>query len=302
MRNPSRAEWEDHEQSIHFFSLTILIPLFSLQAIGGEETAAFEVQARHRVVVSTDIGGTDPDDFQSLVHLLVYADVFDLEGLISSPYGPGRAQHILQVIDCYERDYTTLRTYSPCYPTPDQLRALTKQGEIERAPWTGIRQSTEGSQWLIDCACRDDPRPLHVLVWGGIEDLAQALHNAPDILPQLRVYWIGGPNKKWSADAYQYVVENHPDLWIIESNSTYRGWFQGGNQPGLWSNKAFVSQHIAGKGPWVTSLPNRKMKSRWEIPRHWFGCSRAIHSILLNPDGVAATCGPGIVPFDVLSA
>ena len=26
---------------------------------------------RFRVVVSTDIGGTDPDDFQSMVHLLV---------------------------------------------------------------------------------------------------------------------------------------------------------------------------------------------------------------------------------------
>ena len=26
---------------------------------------------RHRVIVSTDIGGTDPDDFQSMVHLLV---------------------------------------------------------------------------------------------------------------------------------------------------------------------------------------------------------------------------------------
>ena len=29
---------------------------------------------RYRVLVSTDIGGTDPDDFQSMVHLLVYAD------------------------------------------------------------------------------------------------------------------------------------------------------------------------------------------------------------------------------------
>lgn len=49
------------------------------------------IQPRHRVIVSTDIGGTDPDDFQSMVHLLVYADCFDIEGLISSPYGPGRS-------------------------------------------------------------------------------------------------------------------------------------------------------------------------------------------------------------------
>ena len=57
---------------------------------------------RPRVIVSTDIGGTDPDDFQSMVHLLLYADVLDLEGLVSSPYGPGRREHILEVIDHYE--------------------------------------------------------------------------------------------------------------------------------------------------------------------------------------------------------
>lgn len=69
---------------------------------------------RHRVIVSTDIGGTDPDDYQSMVHLLVYADLFDIEGLISSPYGPGRKEHILDVIDCYERDFAYLKTYSDC--------------------------------------------------------------------------------------------------------------------------------------------------------------------------------------------
>ena len=77
---------------------------------------------RHRVLVSTDIGGTDPDDFQSMVHLFVYADCFDVEGLDSSPYGPGRKEHILQVIDHYERDYANLRTYSDRYPTPAALR------------------------------------------------------------------------------------------------------------------------------------------------------------------------------------
>jgi hypothetical protein len=43
---------------------------------------------QHRVLVSTDIGGTDPDDFQSMVHLLVYADVLDIEGLVSSSLMP----------------------------------------------------------------------------------------------------------------------------------------------------------------------------------------------------------------------
>ena len=203
---------------------------------------------RYRVIVSTDVGGTDPDDFQSMVHFLVYADRFDIEGLVSSPYGPGRKKHILEVIGCYEKDYANLKTYSDKYPPPDALRALTKQGETEVAPYAGARRATEGSKWTVTCARRDDPRPLYVLVWGGIEDLAQALHDAPDILPKLRVYWIGGPNKKWGPNAYQYIIGHHPQLWIIEANATYRGWFVGGNQKGQWGNTEFVRQHIAGKG------------------------------------------------------
>lgn len=203
---------------------------------------------RHRVVVSTDIGGTDPDDFQSMVHLLLYADVLDIEGLISSPHGAGRAADILEVIDRYEEDYANLKTYSNRYPSPDSLRSITKQGTIDRAGYSGVREPTEGSEWIIGRARADDPRPLHVLVWGGIEDLAQALHDAPDILPKLRVYWIGGPNKKWSPDAYQYIVDNHPELEFIESNATYRGWFVGGNQSGAWSNTGFVDAHVEGHG------------------------------------------------------
>jgi hypothetical protein len=203
---------------------------------------------RYRIIVSTDIGGTDPDDFQSMVHLLVYADCFDIEGLVSSPYGPGRKADILQVIDLYERDYDHLRTYSDKYPSPAALRAVTKQGAIEGSGYEGFGAPTEGSEWIVRCARRDDPQPLWVLVWGGIEDLAQALHDAPDVLPKLRVYWIGGPNKKWSVDAYQYTVTHHPRLWIIEANATYRGWFVGGKQEGEWGNNAFVAAHIAGHG------------------------------------------------------
>lgn len=42
---------------------------------------------RYRVIVSTDIGGSDPDDYQSIVHYLLYSDIFDTEGLLSSPWG-----------------------------------------------------------------------------------------------------------------------------------------------------------------------------------------------------------------------
>ena len=235
--------------NLPFHRIGLLCALVSLMQMRGNAEGSDALSGvRPRVLVSSDIGGTDPDDFQSMVHLLVYADVLDIEGLVASPYGDGRKADILKVIDCYEQDYPHLRTYSVSYPSPDALRKVTRQGEIDRAPYAGVRDATEGSDWIIHCARQKDERPLHVLVWGGLEDLAQALHDAPEILPVLRVYWIGGPNKKWSPDAYQYIVENHPTLWMIESNSSYRGWFTGGNQSGEWENKMFVCRYIAGKG------------------------------------------------------
>ena len=184
-----------------------------------------------RILISTDIGGTDPDDFQSMIHFLMYADLFQTEGLIASPYGPGRKDSILKMIDLYEQDLPKLKAHSAGFPSPGKLRSITKQGSTELAPFKGWSQPTEGSDWIIQCARRENGQPLWVVVWGGIEDLAQALHDAPEIKENIRVYWIGGPNKKWSVNAYTYIAEHHPDLWMIEANATYRGWFMDEGSP-----------------------------------------------------------------------
>ncbi len=215
-------------------------------SLAGQDPAG-RLEPRPRVIVSSDIGGTDPDDLQSMVHLLLCADVFDIEGLVSSPWGPGRREHILQIIDTYAADYAALSAHRR-YPSPDALRRVTKQGAIESSSGSGIGRPTEGSRWIVERARQRDPRPLWVLVWGGIDDLAQALHDAPDIVPKLRVYFIGGPNKMWSVDAYDYIETHHPSLWMIEANSTYRGWFVGGDQSGEWANRAFAGAHARGRG------------------------------------------------------
>ncbi|VXB95986.1 DUF1593 domain-containing protein [Massilia sp. 9I] len=212
--------------------------------------AAFAPAAgvKPRVIVSTDIGGTDFDDFQSLVHLLLYADMIELEGLIASPWGEGRERkrHLLSIIDAYEKDYPNLKTWSQDYPTPARLRSISKQGGLDLSPPPGWGRPTEGSNWIVERARHGDARPLWVLLWGGFDDLAQALHDAPDIKPKLRVYMIGGPNKKWSNAAYDYLMREHPELWVIENNSTYRGWFGGGDQSGDLGNAAFVERHVKG--------------------------------------------------------
>lgn len=203
---------------------------------------------RYRVLVSTDIGGSDPDDFQSMVHYLLYSDLFDTEGLVSSAWGTGRVSDILRVIDAYEADYPKLKQYSEHYPTPEYLRSITRQGAIDIAPYKGYDKSTPGSRLIVECAKKEDDRPLYILAWGLLEDIAQALHDAPEIIDKIRVNYIGGPNKKWGLNAYEYILREFPDLWIIEDNSTYRGWFNGGNMEGDLGNHSFVVEHAKGHG------------------------------------------------------
>ncbi len=203
---------------------------------------------RYRIIITTDIGGSDYDDFQSLVHYLLYSNLFDTEGIVSSAWGNGRISDIFEVIDAYEKDYPKLLKYSSSYPTPSYLRSITKQGAIDFAPYKGYSNPTPASKLIIKQALKDDPRPLYILGWGLLEDIAQSLHDCPEILPKIRVNYIGGPNKKWGLNAYQYIRENFPSLWIIENNSTYRGFFNGGFQEKDYSNETFAKEHILSHG------------------------------------------------------
>lgn len=188
-----------------------------------------------RVLISTDVGGTDPDDNQSVAHLLMYSNEFDLEGLVSTPsFGSGSAGEIYRMIDVYEKDLPKLNRHIKGLMTPEELRPLVKQGRRSEAPACGYGEPTEGSDWIVKCARKDDPRPLYVLVWGCLEDVAQALHDAPDIVSKIRVYWIAGPNKKWGVNGYCYIIENFPGLWMIENNTTYRGFIYDSKDKGKY--------------------------------------------------------------------
>lgn len=204
--------------------------------------------SKPRVLVSTDIGGTDPDDNQSMAHMLMYTDRFDLEGIISSPsYGSGSKSEILRMIDLYEKDLPRLSRHIDGLMSADRLRAITKQGRKGAAPYCGYTTPTEGSEWIVKCARRENDRPLWISVWGGLDDVAQALHDAPDIAGKIRIHWIGGPNKKWSANSYAYIVENFPQIYMIESNASYRG-FIADNKNNDEFNTGFYEAHLKGAG------------------------------------------------------
>ena len=79
-------------------------------------TSAEEAALKPRLVVCTDIAPADvePDDMESMVHLMVYADMFEIEALITSvgwncdPYPIEWSQYLYRVIDAYAKDLPNL--------------------------------------------------------------------------------------------------------------------------------------------------------------------------------------------------
>ena len=91
------------------FAFAVLFFLALVPDAGGcAESNEGRASQRPRLLVLTDIGG-DPDDTQSMVRLMTFANEFDIEGLIASASGtPGelnrkvvQPQLIRQVVEAY---------------------------------------------------------------------------------------------------------------------------------------------------------------------------------------------------------
>lgn len=150
-------------------------------------------QHRPRLVVLTDItsntaGLREPDDAQSMCRLMLYANVFRIEGLFATSnmtHGQlCRPELIHEIVDAYADSHASLATYDPAYPAPDALRATIAVGNPVAGPkvmpnaCVGEAFDTDVSRRLIDIIDRDDPDPVWISVWGGTADLAQALWRA----------------------------------------------------------------------------------------------------------------------------
>ncbi len=204
-------------------------------------------QEKIPVIISTDIGGDDPDDHQSLVHFLMYADRFEVLGIVSSPPGKGRLSDIGEVLDAYEKDFPKLTASGLDYPDPGRLRDVSSQGETEiQAAETPSRLSP-GAEFMAR-QILDYGEPVYVLVWGSMTDLTQAVHFHPEIKPLLRIYSIGSWNTQQDQKSRNYLWDRHPDLWWIENNTTFRGMYMGGTQEGPWGNLSFVETYVKDFG------------------------------------------------------
>jgi hypothetical protein len=179
----------------------------------------------------------DKDDVQSLVHALMYQDKIDIVGIASSTsrHQPGAndAKFIHHVIDEYAVDQRKLALHGQPgdFKVESQLHAITYQGTTELSNLIGYPgAATDASNAIIEEAreAKAAGEPLYVATWGGMGDVARALHDAPDIASSIRLISASGPAQ--DPQAYDYVVDNFvgkDGFWWIDAQTTQRGIYAG---------------------------------------------------------------------------
>jgi hypothetical protein len=257
-------------------AVVCLAGVVGMHAQGGRGAAAPLTDlhaAKPRVIVMTDIAN-EPDDQMSLVRFLLYSNQLDVEGLVAttSTWMKSRVRPdvIHSVLDGYEKVQPNLLKHAAGFPTAASLRGLVAPGQPAYGmAAVGPDRLSPGADAILRAADKDDPRPLWVLAWGGVNTLAQALLSGratrtpgqmEAIVSKLRVYAISdqddaGPWIRREFPALSYIVtpttQDGEDYYFatwtgISGDRFYR------NSPGAdftTFSDEWVNAHIRNKGP-----------------------------------------------------
>ena len=275
--------------------------------------SAQDAALKPRLVVCTDIAPADvePDDMESMVHLMVYADMFEIEALITSvgwncdPYPKEWAQYLYRVIDAYEKDVKNLRKRSGqtsflsldeengrqrigYWPSAGYIRSRVAMGsERGGIKVIGKGNDSPGSDLLIRLADENDPRPIYVAAWGGANTLAQAIwrvkqtRSAEELkkfVRKFRIYTITDQDMHYSM-RMDRAYSSH--MWL-------RREFQDDLQF-IWDEGTWQEQCELGKQNWTQHQNNIQTKGALgkEYPNYKWGVEGDTPSFLyVLPNGL----------------
>lgn len=260
---------------IKFFLLALFTLTLSTVSTSSQDMPD---DAKPRILIMTDIGANDTDDEQSLVRFLVYANEFDVEGLIASSNvnetgDETHPQMMREIIGLYGEVYDNLILHDPDYPTAEYLLSIVRDGQPNASgahdvfDSIGADKDTEASNHIIEVVDRDDPRPINITAWGGTADLAQALwrvredrtpEELAEFISKIRVHAIADQDSTGP-----WIRESFPDLFYIlnlapdgqnKFTSVFRGMYREGDAS-LVSREWVTNNVIESHGPLGARYP-----------------------------------------------
>ena len=248
--------------------------LVLMAVIGVNALQAAENDLKPRLVVCTDIAPADvePDDMESMVRLMAYADMFEIEALITSvgwncdPYPAEWAEYLQRVIEAYRKDVPKLmrrsgqqefmsleeenkQQYIGYWPSADYVKSRAVMGSIHGGiKAIGADNDSPGSELLIRLADEDDTRPIYVAAWGGANTLAQAIWR----VKQTR-----------SAEELKRFVRKFRIYTITDQDMQYSMRMNRSYSSHMWLRKEFADdlQFVWDEGTWQEQCELGK--------RHW---------------------------------
>lgn len=254
------------------FAAAVTVLSFETQDVYYDD---YKQELKPRLVVLTDIAPADvePDDMESAIRLMAYADMFEIEAIMTTvgwncdPYPEEWSKYLDQVVEAYGKDVDHLKARSK------QKKYLTFEEESWRQPlgyWPSVEyiksrilpgshrggidvvgegNDSPGSDFLISLALEDDPRPIYIAAWGGANTLAQAIwrmqqrygdEEMETFLRKFRIYTITDQDMK-------YDMRMNRDY---SSHKWLRREFQD-NLKFIWDENTWQLQCELGKQNWA---------------------------------------------------
>ncbi|NLT78121.1 MAG: DUF1593 domain-containing protein [Planctomycetes bacterium] len=189
---------------------------------------------RPRIIATTD---GEIDDRCSMVRFLLYANEWDIEGIVHSSskfHWKGDGQDIRRhnwadevwldrQIDLYEQVYPKLSRHADRFPTADALRKLVYTGNVANVGH--MSQDTPGSDRIVEVLLDDEPGPVYLQAWGGTNTIARALwkiqHEHPDRMAEVSRRAILFLILDQDTTFREYIQPNWPDLLTLGSFSQF---------------------------------------------------------------------------------
>jgi len=158
------------------FLTAIVLSVCSVAVPSRPESAT--TNGRPRVIVTSD---GEIDDECSMVRFLLYANEWDIEGIVTSSSQYHSHGHnwagddwIQPYLNAYAQVYPNLVKHDSAYPTPEYLRQRTVLGNVKAEG--EMDEVTAGSQLIAKVLLdQTDDRPIWLQAWGGPNTIARAL-------------------------------------------------------------------------------------------------------------------------------
>ena len=207
----------------------LICALLCAAAVLAVPAPSFAAPQKPRVIATTD---GEVDDRSTMIRFLLYSCDFDVAGIVqvNSKYqknGHSDKKWIEAELDAYEQVLPNLRKHNPDYPDASKLRSVMRVGnenakDLWVAPPDMETKNTAGAQLIIDTLLDNDPRPVHVLSWGGANTTASALWKLKTEYPK---------------EKFDYAV-SRIRIYCIWYQDGGGGWIQT-NIPGAYINEAY---------------------------------------------------------------